>query len=62
MAAAINGLPKYVVSTTLNEASTGRTRRSCAATSPEEVARLKQEPGKDIVISGSATLVRSLLA
>ncbi|MGH3117086.1 MAG: dihydrofolate reductase family protein [Gaiellales bacterium] len=27
----------------------------------EEVSKLKQQPGKDITISGSATLVRSLL-
>jgi dihydrofolate reductase len=28
----------------------------------EEVSRLKEQPGKDITIVGSATLVRSLLA
>ena len=27
----------------------------------EEIAKLKQQPGKDIIIDGSATLVQSLL-
>ena len=28
----------------------------------EEIAKLKQQPGKDIIIDGSATLVHSLMA
>ena len=60
MAAAINGLPKYVASTTLDEVTWQNStllRNDVAG----EVAKLKEQPGKDLSISGSATLVRSLL-
>jgi dihydrofolate reductase len=60
MAAAINAMPKFVASTTLNEVtwqnSTLLDNDVAAA-----VERLKRRPGNDIAISGSATLVRSLL-
>jgi dihydrofolate reductase len=59
----INGTPKYVVSTTLDEVGWGtwdnvRLIRSDPA---GEIARLKQQPGKNIGVAGSPTLVRSLL-
>jgi dihydrofolate reductase len=60
MAEVINGTQKYVVSTTLDEV----TWQNSALLGPdlaEEVSRLKRQPGKDISISGSATLVRWLL-
>jgi dihydrofolate reductase len=60
MAAAINGLPKYVASKTLDEVTWENTKLlgdDVAAA----VSDLKHQPGKDISISGSATLVRSLL-
>ena len=61
MAAAINGLPKYVASTTLD-----KVRWQNSTLLGDDVAggvsKLKQQPGKDISISGSATLVRSLLS
>ncbi|MGH2740244.1 MAG: dihydrofolate reductase family protein [Actinomycetota bacterium] len=56
----INNIPKLVVSTTLKSVEW---RNSTLITGDlgEELSRLKQQPGKDIAISGSATLVRSLL-
>jgi dihydrofolate reductase len=60
MAAVINGLPKFVVSTTLDSASWENTTVLGGDLS-EEVTKLKREPGKDVSIAGSATLVRSLL-
>lgn len=61
MAAAINGAPKFVVSRSLQEVTWENSTlvgRDLAA----EVTKLKAGPGKDISISGSATLVRSLLS
>jgi dihydrofolate reductase len=56
----MNNIPKYVVSTTLKTAEwTNSTLISEDVV--EEIAKLKQQPGKDIAVSGSATLVRSLL-
>jgi dihydrofolate reductase len=60
MAAVINGLPKFVVSTTLDSASWENTT-VLGGDLAEAVAKLKREPGKDISVAGSATLVRSLL-
>lgn len=61
IAAFMNNTPKYVASTTLDrvdwEGSTLLGEDVAA-----EVAKLKQDPGKDIIVNGSATLVRSLLA
>jgi dihydrofolate reductase len=54
----MNGMPKYVLSTTLEKAEWNN---STLLRGIEDVARLKQEPGKDINITGSPTLVRSLL-
>jgi dihydrofolate reductase len=60
MAAAINGLPKYVVSRTLGDpAWQGSTVLDGELAA--EVATLKERHDGDIAISGSATLVRSLL-
>jgi dihydrofolate reductase len=56
----MNGMPKYVVSTTLKEPAWNNTkviRRSIA----EEVLTLKTMPGRDILIAGSAKLVNTLL-
>jgi dihydrofolate reductase len=60
MAAAINGLPKYVASTTLNDVS-WENSKLLGDDVAAAVSDLKQQPGKDISISGSATLIRSLL-
>ena len=58
--ARMNNTPKSVVSTTLDtvEWQNSTLIRSNVA---EELTRLKQQPGKDIAITGSATLIRSLL-
>jgi dihydrofolate reductase len=56
----INSLPKYVVSTTLEKAEWNNStiiKENIA----EEVSRLKQQPGQDILVYGSPTLVQSLL-
>jgi dihydrofolate reductase len=59
----INNTPKYVASTTLDSVGWGTYKdialitRNVAA----EVVRLKQQPGKNIGVAGSPTLVRSLL-
>jgi len=55
----MNGLPKYVASRTLQAADwNAEIIRGDVAT---EVARLKQEPGQNLLIYGSAQLVQYLL-
>lgn len=61
MAARMNGIQKYVVSTTLKEPLEWSNSTLVRGDVAEEVAKLKQEEGGDIVISGSGALVRSLL-
>jgi dihydrofolate reductase len=61
MAQAINTTPKFVASTTLDEVS-WENSTLLKGNVAEAVSQLKRQPGKDISISGSATLVRSLLA
>lgn len=56
----MNNTPKLVVSTTL-DAVEWRNASLLAGNVAEELTSLKQQPGKDISITGSATLVRSLL-
>ncbi len=60
MAAQMNAIPKLVVSTTLDRADWQNTTliRGNVA---EELTRLKGQPGKNINITGSGTLVGSLL-
>jgi dihydrofolate reductase len=60
LADAMNNTPKYVVSTTLNTVD-WQNSTLIKGNVVEELPRLKQQPGKNIAISGSATLVRSLL-
>jgi len=57
----LNNTPKYVVSTTLEEPLEWNNSTLIKDDVAEEVAGLKQQPGKDIGIVGSAALVRSLL-
>ena len=56
----MNNTPKFVVSTTLAKAEWAN---STVITGDvvAEITKLKQQPGKNISISGSGTLVRSLL-
>ena len=60
-AAHMNDTPKYVVSTTLEETLEWRNSTLIKGNVAEEIARLKQQPGENIGITGSATLIRSLL-
>jgi dihydrofolate reductase len=55
----INNVPKYVVSTTLGQADWSNTT-VIRGDLEEEIGRLKDQPGRAIGMSGSATLVRSL--
>ena len=56
----MNGLPKYVVSRTLEEVEWNNSRL-IKGNLAEEVAKLKQEQGQDILIFGSGDLVHSLM-
>jgi dihydrofolate reductase len=55
----MNSMPKYVVSTTLENPEWTNTT-VIRENIPEAVAGLKQEPGQDILVAGSARLVRTL--
>jgi len=57
----LNNTPKFVVSTTLEEPLEWQNSTLIRGNVAEEIAKLKQQPGKNIGIVGSATLVRSLL-
>ena len=59
----INNLPKYIVSTTLEDVKWGQWEKPTLIKGnvAEEINKLKQQPGKNISIGGSPTLVRSLL-
>jgi dihydrofolate reductase len=59
----INTTPKYVVSTTLDnvEWGTWANVNLIKGNLAEAITRLKQQPGKNIGVAGSPTLVRSLL-
>jgi dihydrofolate reductase len=61
MAAQMNSMKKYVVSTTLKEPLEWQNSTLIGENAAEEIAKLKQEEGGDVVISGSGALVRSLL-
>jgi dihydrofolate reductase len=56
----MNGLPKYVVSTTLEKAEWNNStiiKENVA----DEISKLKQQSGQDILVAGSATLVNTLM-
>ena len=59
----INNTPKYVVSTTLDTVTWGTWGNVSLITGnlAEAITRLKQQPGKNIGVAGSPTLVRSML-
>lgn len=61
MAGFMNDTPKYVVSSTLKHAAWKNTSLIDGTNAAEELAALKAQPGKDIAITGSGTLVRTLL-
>jgi dihydrofolate reductase len=57
----MNNTPKFVVSTTLEEPLEWQNSTLIKDNVAGEIARLRQQPGKNIGITGSATLVRYLL-
>jgi dihydrofolate reductase len=56
----LNGLQKYVVSTTLPDASAWRNSTLISGNVPDEVRKLKEQPGKTIYVDGSSVLVHTL--
>jgi dihydrofolate reductase len=56
MAATMNAVPKVVVSTTLDRAG-WQNSTLISSNIAEGITRLKEQPGKNIAVSGSATLV-----
>jgi dihydrofolate reductase len=56
----MNNTPKFVVSKTLEEPLTWNNSTLIKGDVAEEITKLKGQPGKDISITGSPTLVRSL--
>ncbi|MBE7556273.1 MAG: dihydrofolate reductase [Anaerolineales bacterium] len=57
----INTMAKYVVSTTLTEPLAWTNSRLIKGNVIEEVSRLKQQPGQDILIYGTGRLANTLL-
>ncbi len=57
----INNTPKYVVSDTLDRVDWQNSTLVKGGDLAGEIARLKQQPGKNIGVAGSPTLVESLL-
>ncbi|MDQ5834046.1 MAG: dihydrofolate reductase family protein, partial [Actinomycetota bacterium] len=57
----MNGMPKLVASTTLNELGWNNSTL-IRGDVPEEVAKIKQQEGGPLLVAGSGTLVHSLMA
>ncbi len=57
----INNIPKHVVSTTLQPPLDWRNSTLVTGDVRKQIAELKQQSGKDIAITGSITLIGSLL-
>ena len=55
----MNSMPKYIVSSTLRKADWNNSS-ILRGNVVEEVTRLKQQPGRDILVAGSAQLVHTL--
>jgi dihydrofolate reductase len=60
MADTMNNQTKYVVSTTLKTADWNNSTL-IHENIPAEIAKLKQQPGKDITVTGSSTLIQTLV-
>jgi dihydrofolate reductase len=56
----MNGVHKYVVSTTLESTDNWRNSTLISSNVIEEVRKLKEQPGKNIIIDGSSVLIHSL--
>ncbi|HYY81373.1 MAG TPA: dihydrofolate reductase family protein [Actinomycetes bacterium] len=61
IAATLNNLPKYVASTTLQEPLAWRNATLLQGEVAEAVAKLKQQPGKDLQVIGSGELAQTLM-
>ncbi|MGH7511092.1 MAG: dihydrofolate reductase family protein [Gemmatimonadales bacterium] len=59
--AVMNNFQKYVASTTLEEPLSWSNSTLLKGEAAEAVARLKEQPGKDLVVLGSGELVQSLM-
>lgn len=57
---ALNAIPKYVVSTTLQSASAWRNSTLIREHVIESIRQLKQQPGKNILLDGSSVLAQAL--
>jgi len=57
---ALNGVKKYVVSTTLETASAWRNSTLIRENVVETIRTLKTQPGKDILLDGSSVLAQTL--
>lgn len=57
----MNGIAKYVVSTTLESAAAWRNSTLISSNVVTAVRELKQQPGKDILIDGSSVLIHALV-
>jgi dihydrofolate reductase len=58
---AMNGIQKYVVSTTLRSAAAWRNSTLINGQVVEKVRKLKEQAGKDILIDGSSVLLHTLI-
>ena len=56
----MNAIPKYVVSTTLGDATAWRNSTLIKDNIVEQVRALKEQPGKNILIDGSSVLIHTL--
>jgi dihydrofolate reductase len=56
----MNGIPKYVVSTTLTNPEWNNSH-VISANVVEEISKLKQDPGQDILLAGSGVLLHTLM-
>ncbi|HEX3343689.1 MAG TPA: dihydrofolate reductase family protein [Polyangiaceae bacterium] len=59
--AVLDNVRKYVASTTLREPLAWKSSTLLEGDAAEAVAKLKDQPGKDLVVLGSAVLVQSLM-
>ena len=57
----LDNIPKYVASRSLREPLPWKNSILLAGDAADGVARLRQEPGKDVIIMGSGVLIQSLL-
>ena len=61
ISARLDNMQKYVASRTLSEPLAWSNSTLLKGDAAEAVARLKQEPGKDLVVMGSGELIQSLM-